>query len=771
MPFAGPSTTASQDLVSNTDTGFLSSFIYSITSYEYTIPLWIQITMIVIIMIILITGGYFAYDMFDMRYTKNGFIWFIFVAFLNLTSILAVLIYYNIKNARDSNNLSTAYIGTQGRQGNKGRSGKTGTSVLCNYCNNDIYLKRIKNADPIATFRTYTPDFTTIKDKITYFNKLIALGDINYDSFVNAIILGKAVVPDSSKPNQQQSIDNFRILMNPKYIAIHLIENINATITKASKDTYGIFKKPSKPSGFLSLGDSVYGGTENFSLNSFLVGATSDIMYPPSYTLIVTVQTDVNTYSIWRPDTNSQSDTSTSNILVNYNRVGDICYIGNTPPPFTNPYCALINENCLDIVNYKDLTLVFIYVGSISLSSNTSDANDYTQSETYLINNNNNTVIDIDIFSTWRTPLNTFITKSNSNSKLTNNTILENMVENLTDTKTDYGSINSATKQYVTDILQSVTIPKILVATTICNHYELELRKELIYYINRYNTHFPNLPKNTALIQSPFGDLMNGIDTQIKSNDKDNADLIKKAAVDLSTDSGSTYDASLEKHIPQTFLNVYNTIKTQLLTISVKIENTNTFLELINELFDNSINTRIAVNSTGIAQGGILLNVIQKTIVRLCKMLMPPSDQPAYTIKDECLGLFSLNRDREEAIKDFTDAKDKYEKINEIVDDKIENIISEILSGDLNSSINKNKKKYKEKITKLQKTKIDTLTVILDNKVGNFCGYIDNYPAKIHNMELDEFTPTRLKGLTKIYDGAVRYLIDINSGIDSNSGI
>ena len=33
---------------------------------------------------------------------------------------------------------------------------------------------------------------------------------------------------------------------------------------------------------------------------------------------------------------------------------------------------------------------------------------------------------------------------------------------------------------------------------------------------------------------------------------------------------------------------------------------------------------------------------------------MPPS-QPAYTIKDECLGTFALDREREEVIKLFTE--------------------------------------------------------------------------------------------------------------------
>ena len=42
-------------------------------------------------------------------------------------------------------------------------------------------------------------------------------------------------------------------------------------------------------------------------------------------------------------------------------------------------------------------------------------------------------------------------------------------------------------------------------------------------------------------------------------------------------------------------------------------------------------------------------------------MVMPPSKQ-AYTIKDECLGTFALDRDREEVISEFTEIIDEYKK-------------------------------------------------------------------------------------------------------------
>lgn len=773
MSFASPSTTnaSSQDLVSNTDTGFLSSFIYSITSYNITIPLWLQITMIIIIIICLITGGYFAYDLFDISYTRKGFIWFIFIAFLNLITILMVLIYYNIKST------STAYTGKSGRPGKKGAMGKKGSSVSCNFCANNIYLARVKYSELIGTLSIYTPDFKTINDNLTYFNNIISQGDIDYDSFVNGIILGKKI-----KPEQQDSIDKFKSLMQSNSIAIFLIENINSNITKSSDRTYGTFQSPgSVTGGYIPLGDSVYGGIEDFSLNSFLVSDSSDIMYPPSYNKLVTIKSydedtgDVQTFTLWRPNSNfsvvngfkQTKDKEAPRNKVIYNNVGDICYVGTNQPPINN--CVLINEKCLDPVHYKDLTLVFIYVGNNLQFNNDSIKIDYTQTDSYLINNNIN-ITNIEIFSVWRTPLNTFLTNCNSNNKITNGTILQNMVGNFADALNDYGSVNSKAKKDVIKILQSINIPKILAASIICKSYELELHKELIYYYNKYYRKILELDFGVELeankiISSSLGDLMNNISLLSDKCDKFNAKLIKNANIDLTTSSGTSYDSTLERNLPKELLKTYNSITTQLLTISVKIENANTFYDVINELFDNGIDTRVAYNSDGIAEGGILLNEIQETIVRICKMLMPPSDQQAYTIKDECLGTFSLDRDREKNINDFSLIKDEFEKVYEKILDKLSEIINKPIVGNINSDKNKSIQKNINNMKILKKNIIDNRNTTETTKVGLLCGYIEDYIIKINNMKLDEFTNTRIKGLKKIYSDMLSYYQNIYSDL------
>ena len=75
-------------------TNIFSDFIDGITSFKITIPLWLQITAIIVVMVTLCISGYFMKDFFDIAYIRGGMSWFIFVAILNLSSLLVIFIYY-----------------------------------------------------------------------------------------------------------------------------------------------------------------------------------------------------------------------------------------------------------------------------------------------------------------------------------------------------------------------------------------------------------------------------------------------------------------------------------------------------------------------------------------------------------------------------------------------------------------------------------------------------------------------------------------------------
>ena len=193
----------------------------------------------------------------------------------------------------------------------------------------------------------------------------------------------------------------------------------------------------------------------------------------------------------------------------------------------------------------------------------------------------------------------------------------------------EYGNISKDAKNNASIILQSIILPKLLVAAILCKHYEIELYKELLYYFNRAHSIVPEF-KSIKISEASFGVLMNIISKTQKEYDDFNEELIKKSSISINFTKPNgeksskyiTYDETKEKKLPVELMIVYNSVNNDLLTISVKIENANNLLDIVNLIFDNGIETRIAKDSDGIVQGGSLLNEIQETVLMICKMLI-----------------------------------------------------------------------------------------------------------------------------------------------------
>ena len=60
------------------------------------------------------------------------------------------------------------------------------------------------------------------------------------------------------------------------------------------------------------------------------------------------------------------------------------------------------------------------------------------------------------------------------------------MYNNSYDALNEYGNISSEYKIKASKLLQSIHIPKIIIASIFCKHYDIEMRKEIVYYFNRY---------------------------------------------------------------------------------------------------------------------------------------------------------------------------------------------------------------------------------------------------------------------------------------------
>jgi hypothetical protein len=705
----------------------ISAFVNDISAFEIKLPLWLQSGIIIILIVAFVVGGYFLRDTFDVSALRSGYVWFIAIAVINLITIFLIFTYYG-KTAGN-------YPSPPGNRGKKGKRGKAGSSVSCSYeCKTNIYLQSVRKTDTVCRLDAYDSNFKTLYAAFSYFQNILDAGnDIDYTGLINKIFLGNTL-PSNTTLNQT-AISNFNTLMTSPAIAWYLIKVINTDITTASENTYGTFRTPVPKVGYLPLGDTVYGGTETFTLNSFVV--SGDIMYPAGYTKLTTLSAfnsktgDVGTFTVWRQQKQTVSAPGYKGAVQqnSYLPLGDVISFGTSAPPVNN--YAMIKETCLEAVPIKDLNLVFIYVGSLGFDSD-SNTEQYKQTNSYLVENQ--TVDNIEIFSVWRTPMNTFICNFNSENDLENNTIYFNLLAGLSDALNEYGNISQTYKSWVNNRLSSITIPSILIAMIYTRHYQLEATKELIYYVNKYQSQVPEF-KNRNIGTMNIADLMNLINNTNEAYNKYNQNLMKQASISLRATKPLVYDPTKEKHLPPILLTTYNNIQAELDTIPVKVENSNTLLDVVNIVIPNGLEGRIAVNSDGIAQGGTLLNDIQETIVRMCRILMPPTT-PAYIIKDECLGTFGIDKDKENAIKDLTAEKDKYNKYIDTIQTHMEKYQSQI-------EIIRN---YED---------------LAQRKMGQLCGHIPNYIEKIHNMDMTEITTSRVKGLIGIYREVNGYLAKI----------
>ena len=97
-----------------------------------------------------------------------------------------------------------------------------------------------------------------------------------------------------------------------------------------------------------------------------------------------------------------------------------------------------------------------------------------------------------------------------------------------------------------------IPIPKILVAAILCKHYEIELRKEIVYYFNRYQKKIPEF-KSINASKSTFGTLMSKISNTITAYDDFNKNLQREASITLKGSKPIVYDEKKEKHLPQQY--------------------------------------------------------------------------------------------------------------------------------------------------------------------------------------------------------------------------
>jgi hypothetical protein len=739
----------------------LIHFFTEIGNSEFKIPYYVKSTVIIGLIICATVVIIVFNDMFKTSSYRDSYIWYYIIIMFNLINILLIYTYYHYRSNQD---------GEVGDVGKKGVKGKRGKFKNCGYCKNTLFFQKTKKYNNVCSLlNKYSDAINKLSSK--EYKNLAVSDNVDYSEFIIDILIGDGIIKDKINPIHLEYSRLISSIMFQKDLIIELfIYYINFNNNDIRTRLLGDIKRAYGPSRYMVIGDSVSKGGDDFALNSFLVAAsgTSETLYPIKYDRLVSFNAyDTSTnkfqrYTIWRPI--GQEINGIDNMgdpkIYKYHSVGDVCSYEEEEPD--RNLVATINEDCLEIIDDSLLNMVFIYLDSSSITFNMSDG----QMPSSYSDLTREFKIDkpttrIEMFSLWRTPLNTIkIHSINSDYQFTNNTIGYNIVGGRADKIDEYNNVKDIYKKDIVNRLKNIKLNNLQKIFIIVNHYSYIYLNELRYYLYRADASYDPSKKSSSDSGKSSKDKKteNEVQQQGKSIDyrvQGAADIANSAAsvkqllkfIEQKEDENEEFNVSRARNLykkpnephppmrklPPYLKRVYQKVQSGLLAIESKLENINNLYELLNDIFPNKLEHRIAIDTNGVAEGGELLNFAQEILLYICKIVNPP-DTPSYMIKSDCLGVEAVDKERQKLIKNIEITISKYKTM--MNDYKV------------------NPDKYCtswESIIKFQ-----DLTF---NKLGQNLGHIDNYVEKIEKLELDDFTKSRLQIIYDEYNKLNNYII------------
>lgn len=745
----------------------LIHFITEIGKVDYEIPYYVKSGAIVVL-IILVTSCVFIFnDMFKKGVFRESYIWYYLVILFNLVNIFLIVTYYNYKKNQRGD------IGSVGKVGNKGKRGKF---LNCGYCKYTLFFLKNKRYETICSIKKGLSSNTKELVSNKYIN-LIESNTVNYNDFLIDVLIGEGIIEDKIKSKHlEYSRLISSIMFNKELILEVFCHYLNVEINNLRSNILGQIIRPINKSGYLILGDTSQNSNMDLKLNSFLVASsgTSETLYPIKFNKLVTFNSynqKLNKYepfTIWRGIGQSINgiDEKGNNVVHKYHSLGDICSYGTEEPD--RDFLATIHQNCLEPVDDNDLKMMFIHFDVSSLDINVNYNSDSTPSYDELTREYKimQPSVSIEMFSIWRTPLNTFITNYiNNEHNFINNTIAYNIVGDRPEKIDEFGNVKLKYKKDITRRLKLIKLNKLQKIFILVNHYSYKYLNELKYYLYRADS---SNRESTSTKQNNKSGKDRILDKKQKNSNiyvdytiegasqiADNSVNIKQLMdfIEEKQDEYEIYNmerartmynqpgkpSNPMKKIPKYLLNVYNKVKNGLYQIETKLETINNLYDLLEDIFPNNINQRIAVNQEGIAEGGEYLNFAQEILLYICKIVNPPSKK-CYMVKEECLGHTKIDKDKRNLMMKVETAINEYK----------------MLMNDYKKNPNRYCNSW-ESIIKYQ-----DLTF---NKLGQHLGHIDNYLDKIESLELDEFTKSRLEVILEQYTKLNNY-IKINCSLE-----
>jgi len=710
----------------------------SSVSSSVKVPYELSIGLYITFMVLLTLGIYFNKEKLENSFIKKYYIYIYIGYILNLLNLVCFTIYYNKKKEN--------IVGEMGKQGERGRRGGRGKVQQCSYCDYNLYFIKTKNYKKLITLDLGLEENDKLDQEIRNFG----FSDRGFDmEHINLSFL-----KDLSQQSRNNSIIKtlkkiFKYSTRMKYLSY----NLNKIIKKNDFSRYITFLNPSGSTGYYPIGHSVIDRKLANKLNAFLLNG--DIAFPNEngYNVKFTFEnTDVldrqsvaketkkiMNYSFIKPKPPDGYQALGELLVRNQNKQSHLKIDTNL--------IACVKESCLKEVDRELLQLMGIKISYDSSNEKVNKILNYrTNSLDYKIKPIDYDDIDherLNIFSIWRTPMNTFITNTViGNDSLVSSTIGYNIVDGYQKYISKGGfNLNSKGIKYVTFKLKSIKIPKIL---------------RIIYVvISQYEKFFESISYTLTLINIDLNKELNKLDNTIKrqsykqkvNTKKKIGDINNKIELfeniidtintkDVYSDFDSLFDNETQITLNNTLPN-FDKMKAQLELIPTLIDSNTTLYDLLLMVFPDGLDTIVLIGdgNNGGVSGGINPTKIQLELLKIAKVCFPPN-QKIYIPTKDCLSYNIIDTEDNNLSKQLDDILLEYEDFIKTYP---------MYNGKTTCS-----EADWEKVIEQQN--------ILDKNLDKELNHIKNYKELINTRNTEMFTKSRIEFIIKQYKNIISYI-------------
>ena len=780
---------------------------------QTVVPLEIEVA-IYVILIIISTGVVVAFrKRLNERYFKDKYLIFYAVFVANLANLVWFSIYYNSKKK--------VLVGKIGPQGDPGLRGRRGDYITCSFCDHNLFVQKTKDYNKIVTLSVGLN-----KDELNNNNNTNKMIDIvknfgidgfgvDYEEFDLSTLQDPNNIPPTF-------IEEISIIFDQMTRMTFMSYYLNEEIMKGNYSKEISFFRPIGGNGKYPVGYSVFKSGKANKSYAFLING--DIRLPESYEPKFTFQNQEDVtkykddegniqdssmfyYTFMKPippkeyqiitDANIKTEkvepSGNTHKVIKYVSMGEIIVRtdniealkpdNKTIDPSSN-YCACIRLSCARRVKYDELELV-----AVKISYNITEDNQQEQKVNKILNfldnanngnNGNNSnkkysganedvLNHLDVYSVWKTPMNTFVTNCLIQDTNTHNGTLGHNIVNRNKhllTRSGY-SLNKKGRVIVKEKLQSIKLPRIIrIVYIMVNQYNIFFDEIVngannvitilngdIEKLKRKNNNRKDIRTKDQKTKddeklAEFTRIVESMESIIaklgstKTPDKKSRETRQKLFSNfesIQTIMNGDNQTLLKSNIPK-----YNNMKSKLTEIPTLIDSRTTLYDMLLLLFPEGLNTYIGITDKGIKDGGIIMSSIQKEILKICMVCMPPdlSSDPVYMPKDSCLSFESISITRRKLVRKF------------------ENSVKEF---------NTLESKYREN----PESCIDYLSIQNDirfmyDRLYSNLNQIPDYQTKIDESDIEKFSDSRLRFIINEYQKVIKRMKTTCKDIDDD---